>query len=257
MIQERCLTLSSFAFSTIFVYKQTKRENNKAPHQTRNEFEREILSRATIGGYFFSLSLLFFLFSFFPRYTSAHAAGEFSARSEVKINEVWGSKPELYKNLSSSVWPSCFKKDKVTPLSQDSFTKKVAKIINLDFRSLYPSAMLQKQPVLNGILLSVANKEDAIKLCDRKKISKKDVLALNQVCQNVRNTKDADCVLVPVNNYKRTQHGFEEYYATRLFVSKYVKPRLVNGYKLLTIAGASFVGNYNYFNILSLIIGCF
>ena len=63
MIQERCLTLSSFAFNTIFVYKQTKRENNKAPHQTRNEFEREILSRATIGGDFF-LSLSPF-FSFF------------------------------------------------------------------------------------------------------------------------------------------------------------------------------------------------
>lgn len=50
LVLERTLTLSSFAFNTIFVYAQTKRLNNKCPYQLRSEFENKITSEATIGG---------------------------------------------------------------------------------------------------------------------------------------------------------------------------------------------------------------
>ena len=50
MILEKTLTLSSFAFTNIFIYSQTKRLSNKCPHQQRSEFEINICSRATIGG---------------------------------------------------------------------------------------------------------------------------------------------------------------------------------------------------------------
>ena len=50
MVQERTLTLSSFAFTNIFVYAQTKRIDNKAPYQLREEFERKICSRGAVGG---------------------------------------------------------------------------------------------------------------------------------------------------------------------------------------------------------------
>ena len=87
------------------------------------------------------------------RYTSAHSAGVFSEDSGAKINSLWGRNQSLYKNLSPDKWPSCFKRDKKTPISAKRFNKSLTKTIQLDFRSLYPSAQCKKQPVLNGILL--------------------------------------------------------------------------------------------------------
>ena len=151
----------------------------------------------------------------------------------------------LYKNLSSGIWPSCFKSDGKTPIPAQCFTKGVKKTIQMDFRSLYPSAQIKKQPVLNGILFSVANKEDAYLLSQRKKIRRKSILSINQVCQRTRNSSSDEQFLVPINNYKTPQHRFEEYYASRLFVQKEIVPMINKGYKLTTIAGASYAGKYD------------
>ena len=131
-------------------------------------------------------------------------------------------------------------------MSPESFRKAVAKTIQLDFRSLYPSAQVRKQPVLNGILLSSANKDDAYLLSQRSKIRKQNVLAINPVCQRVRtqdNDKgDGERFLVPINHYKTPPHRFEEYYACRLFAQNEIAPLLSSGYELLSIAGASYTG---------------
>ena len=176
------------------------------------------------------------------RYTSAHASGEFSECSGVKINQLWGQKPSLYTSLSGEIWPSCFKKDGKTPLSPNVFKKSVAKDIQLDFRSLYPSAQVRKQPVLNPILLSSASKEDAHQLSQRKRIRKKGVLAINPVCQRVRKNHPKEKFLVPINHYKTPAHRFEEYYACRLFAQNELVPLLSQGYELMSIAGASYAG---------------
>ena len=182
------------------------------------------------------------------RYTSAHASGIFSEDSGVQINRLWGQNPSLYKEMSSKIWPSCFKRDRKTPLSPECFTKSVSKIIQQDFRSLYPSAQLRKQPVLNGILLTAASREDARLLSQRKKIRAKNVLAINPVCQRVRKDKPRDLFLVPINHYKTPPHRFEEYYATRLFAQKEIVPLLSGGYDLVSIAGASYTGTHGLMN---------
>ena len=142
------------------------------------------------------------------------------------------------------MWPSCFKRDKKTPLSSSCFKKPVSKSIQLDFRSLYPSAQVRKQPVLNGILLTAASEEDAYLLSQRKKIRKKGVLAINSVCQRVRKKKPTKKFLMPINHFKSPPHRFEEYYACRLFAQNEIAPLLSQGYELVTIAGASYTGKY-------------
>ena len=176
------------------------------------------------------------------RYTSAHASGEFSEGSGVEINQLWGQNPSLYTGLSGEIWPSCFKKDGKTPLSPSCFKKSVAKTIQLDFGSLYPSAQVRKQPVLNGILLTAASEEDAHLLSQRKRVRKKGVLAINPVCQRVRKNNPRKKFLVPINHYKNPAHRFEEYYACRLFAQNEIAPLLSQGYELISIAGASYAG---------------
>ena len=199
-----------------------------------------------------------YIILFVLRYTSAHASGIFSEDSGVQINRLWGQKPTLYKKMSSKIWPSSFKKDKKTPLSPNNFKKSVSKSIQLDFRSLYPSAQLRKQPVLNGILLTAACKEDAYLLSQRQKIRKKNVLAINPVCQRVRKDDRKELFMMPINHYKTPPHRFEEYYATRLFAQKEIAPLLSEEYELISIAGASYTGKWLYnilFSNISMSIG--
>ena len=174
----------------------------------------------------------------------------FSEDSGAEINQLWGQKPELYTNLSSKIWPSCFKKDMETPISPNCFKKRVSKSIQLDFRSLYPSAQVCKQPVLNAVLLTAASKEDAYLLSQRKKIRKKGVLAINPVCQRVRKSNPKKKFLMPINNYKTPPHRFEEYYACRLFAQNVIAPLLSQGYELVSIAGASYAGENKKFILL-------
>ena len=192
--------------------------------------------------YFFSQKFYFLLRMAFCRYTSAHASGIFSEDSGVQINSFLGKQPSLYENLSSEIWPSFFDEDKKTPISSQAFNKSVAKSIQLDFRSLYPSAQCRKQPVLNGILLSSAGEKDAHLLSQRKKIREKNVLAINPVCQRVREKDSGEIFLVPINYYKTPRHRFEEYYAVRHYVKKEIEPLLSNGYELISIAGPSYAG---------------
>ena len=114
----------------------------------------------------------------------------------------------------------------------------------MDFRSLYPSAQVRKQPVLNGILLSAASREDALLLSQRKKIKNNGVLAINSVCQRLRKSEPEEKFLVPINHYKTPPHRFEEYYACRLFAQTEIAPLLNCGYELISIAGASYAGSY-------------
>lgn len=130
-----------------------------------------------------------------------------------------------------------------TPISQNCFKKSVSKSIQLDFRSLYPSAQVRKQPVLNAILLSAASREDALLLSQRKQIKDKGVLAINPVCQRLRKNDPEEVFMVPINHYKNPPHRFEEYYACRLFAQIEIAPLLNCGYKLISIAGASYAGN--------------
>ena len=112
----------------------------------------------------------------------------------------------------------------------------------MDVRSLYPSAQLLKQPLLNGILLTAAGQEDAHLLSKRKWIRMKNVLAINPVCQRVRKNSHKSEFLVPINHYKTPRHRYEEYYATRLFAQREIAPLLSQGYELISIAGASYAG---------------
>ena len=162
------------------------------------------------------------------------------------MNSFWGTDPSLYTSLSREIWPSCFEDGGGEYISPASFNKTVSKTIQLDVRSLYPTAQTKKQPLLNGVLLTAANKNDAYLLNRRKKIRKNGVLAINQVCQRVRDSNIDDVFLVPINNYKIPRHRFEEYYACRLFMQKCVKPLIKEGYKLLTVAGASYTGEWSF-----------
>ena len=166
----------------------------------------------------------------------------FSKDSGAEINQLWGQKPELYSSLSSEIWPSCFKKDLETPISPNCFKKPISKNIQLDVRSLYPSAQICKQPILNAVLLTAASEEDVYLLSQRKKIRKKGVLAINPVCQRVRKNNPKKRFLLPINNYKAPPHRFEEYYACRLFAQNKISPLLSQGYELVSIAGASYAG---------------
>ena len=135
-------------------------------------------------------------------------------------------------------------------MSPNCFQKSVSKSIQLDFRSLYPSAQLRKQPTLNGIMLTAASKEDAYLLSKRRKIREKNVLAVNPVCQRVRKDSVKELFMVPINHYKTPPHRFEEYYATRLFAQKEIAPLISGGYELVSIAGASYTGSYLHTNII-------
>lgn len=102
-----------------------------------------------------------------------------------------------------------------------------------------------KMPVLNPLLLTSATKEDAILLSDRTKIRKSGIIGINTVCQNVRDTPSSpeNLFLVPINNYKMPVHLCEEYYATRYQIRHKIEPYIDRGYRCITVAGASFVGN--------------
>lgn len=104
-----------------------------------------------------------------------------------------------------------------------------------------------KMPVLNPLLFTSATLEDALLLTDRVSIRKNGMIALSRVCQNVRDSPKPpeELFLVAVNNYTQPKHRFEEYYATRYQVRHHIQPLLNSGYKCITIAGASFVGNNN------------
>ena len=107
------------------------------------------------------------------------------------------------------------------------------------------------QPILNGILLTTANKDDAHLLSQRRKIRQKNVLAINPVCQRVRTRAEGEeeRFLVPINHYKTPVHRFEEYYACRLFAQTEIASLVSHGYELLSIAGASYTGIANIFLI--------
>ena len=112
--------------------------------------------------------------------------------------------------MSKKIWPAFFKADG-TLLPKEEFQKKIHKIINLDIRSLYPTAQTAKQPVLNPLLLSTCTKEDADLMNSYGQ--QNAVFALNDPCQSTRASKrdEDNLFLVPVNNKQTPYHRCEKY----------------------------------------------
>lgn len=101
-----------------------------------------------------------------------------------------------------------------------------------------------KMPVLEPLLLTSATEEEASFLTDRTAIRERGIIALNRVCQNVRDVPRSpnSTFLIPINNYRLPFHRPEEYYACRRQIQRRINPYLNIGYTLVTIAGASHVG---------------
>ena len=183
-----------------------------------------------------------------------HGSGEFSEESDCVNSELFANE-DLYNFLSKEIWPSFFKSDGRF-LEREAFDKNISKILQLDIRSLYPTAQTLKQPVLNPILFSTCLKEDGNKMANNHVMKKNGICSLNAPCQNVRNSeKNEELFVVPVNHHSNPYHRlacvhvslfprFEEYYASRYELKTNVQPYLNDGYQILTVAGASFVGKY-------------
>ena len=200
-VQEKKTSISSFAFEVIFKYSQAK-TFNYAPHTLFDEFQRKICSMASVGGYVFAF---LHFYSYFYSYTCAHGSGDFSVNSD-PINSSLFEDEALYNFLSKKIWPSFFTTDGKL-LKREEFDKKISKILQLDIRSLYPTAQCLKQPVLNPILFSTCIKEDAVKMADSYVMKKNGIYSINDPCQNVRNSgKNDDLFVVPVNNHCSPYH---------------------------------------------------
>lgn len=131
-------------------------------------------------------------------------------------------------------------------MSPEKFTKHLEKIVNLDVRSLYPTAQTKEQPVLNPLLFSTCLKKDSELLEDHSAMRKKGVVCLNGPCHAVRRSarlnEKQDLFLQPVNHYATPYHRYQEFYAVQDFIRREIEPRLKQGHELESVAGASFVG---------------